>query len=593
MEYKRIVKYTLNLGSLLPGNMRVLAIRDVLIAISTSVTGGLDALYVKNVLGADAVTLGMLASLWSFSFLVSIWISGWLSSYYDQKKLMAIGTALTVPNPLILALTPDWRLTIAVNVLAALGTAFVAPSKTSLLFSNSKQENRSRSIAMITTLTNLANSVVPPLGAIAVQQMGGLNELRKIFFIQFAISVVVLIYTWKALKEEKRRAENRSGRLVTVIKGIFTQLGEVYKTSRERKVRAWLFLSLTGPWAWEIIGPFWMIYAAEECKVPISILGLLTSFYSLTTVILLLPLAHLSDKKGRKKAIILTRPFLYLCILTLLLGGTLKSLWFIPVLAWVFKAIGDSSSPSWTAASTEAIPEELQGKWEAARDFLWRIMAIPAGTVGGLLWNIDPRLPFLFTIIVDGLLRLPALIYFIPETLIVQRFRPKQLGRHIVLYGLSGSGQTSIARQIKRSLMAEEVIDEKAVRIPKKRFSTLSSKRRRIIEILNEKEKTVIVEGEPAVFAAEAEDKATIVLLVASKDERVRRKLDDLHEPEFIVYRTIEERDRKLSKMTKRLYGADLSKLPPFDIAINTDRVSLDKAVEIIALLHKKRRSKV
>lgn len=92
-----------------------------------------------------------------------------------------------------------------VNVLAVLGTAFVVPSKVSLLFSNSRQENRSCSIAMMTTLTNLANSVVPPLGAITVQQMVGLNELRKIFFIQSMISAVILIYTWRALKGKEEK----------------------------------------------------------------------------------------------------------------------------------------------------------------------------------------------------------------------------------------------------------------------------------------------------------------------------------------------------------------------------------------------------
>ncbi|RLI23028.1 hypothetical protein DRO47_01715 [Candidatus Bathyarchaeota archaeon] len=92
-------------------------------------------------------------------------------------------------------------------------------------------------------------------------------------------------------------------------------------------------------------------------------------------------------------------------------------------------------------------------------------------------------------------------------------------------------------------------------------------------------------------FTAEAEDKAMIVLLAASKDERVGRKINDLREPEFVVYRTIEERDRKLSKTTKRLYGADLSKLPPFDIAVNTESVPLDKTVETIALLPKRGRS--
>jgi len=98
-----------------------------------------------------------------------------------------------------------------------------------------------------------------------------------------------------------------------------------------------------------------------------------------------------------------------------------------------------------------------------------------------------------------------------------------------------------------------EVIDENAIKTPKKRLlSTLSSKKRRIIELLDKK-KTVIVEGEPAVFAAEAEDKATIVLLAASKDERVRRKINNLREPEFVVSRTIGSFPRRRKDSIERV----------------------------------------
>lgn len=77
---------------------------------------------------------------------------------------------------------------------------------------------------------------------------------------------------------------------------------------------------------------------------------------------------------------------------------------FIPLIAWIFRAVGDFSGPSWTAASTEVIPEDLQSEWEATRDFLWRSMSIPAVIAGGILWNMDPRLPFLMALCVDGLI---------------------------------------------------------------------------------------------------------------------------------------------------------------------------------------------
>lgn len=113
---------------------------------------------------------------------------------------------------------------------------------------------------------------------------------------------------------------------------------------------------------------------------------------------------------------------------------------FIPLIAWIFRAIGDASGLSWIAASTEVMPEDLQSEWEATRDFLWRSMSIPAVLVGGLLWNIDLRLPFLMALIVDGIIRFPVLIYEIPETLIIHGHH-YPTGPHIILYGLPGSGK--------------------------------------------------------------------------------------------------------------------------------------------------------
>ena len=583
------------------GNMRVLASRDLLLTISVGLTGGLDSLYVKEVLGADAVVLGLLASIWSAIFLLFILTGGWISDQYDRKSMLLAGMILTLPNPLIFAFAPDWRIIIAANFLGAIGTALATPAYVALLFSSSEQNSRSRSIAVMNTLNSLANTVVPPLGALTIQSLGGLNEIRKIFLAQFILSIGVLVYTWKELENKPPVKKSQPKSPVEAIKEIFGQMGKIYKISNERKATSWLFLSLTGPWAWEVVGPFWIIYAAETCGSPISILGLLPAVYSLTAAILLLPLAEVSDRKGRKNIILFTRPFLYLCIGLLLLGGTLKEwAWasLIPLLAWVFRAVGDASGPSWTAASTEVIPEDLQSEWEATRDFLWRTMAIPATLVGGFLWNVDPRLPFMLPLLVDGLVRFPVLIYMIPETLIVHGHHQPS-GPHIIVYGLHGSGRTFIARLIQKELLAEVVdetaIDEQdrkgfAVPIP---FGNGKEKEieEKVSEILAHKEKTVIIEGKPAVFAAKATDKGIVILLVAPKDERVRREHEKTHAPEFVVLSELEKEDREISKLTRHLYGVDISKLPPFDVAINTERVPPEKIVKIISLLHEKEES--
>ncbi|MDH5795842.1 MAG: hypothetical protein OEZ24_07020, partial [Candidatus Bathyarchaeota archaeon] len=102
------------------------------------------------------------------------------------------------------------------------------------------------------------------------------------------------------------------------------------------------------------------------------------------------------------------------------------------------------------------------------------------------------------------------------------------------------------------------------------------------------KSNAVLIEGEPAVFAADARDEGMVILLVASKDERVRRESAKSRSPDFVVLKDLEKADRKLTRLARRLYGVDMSKLPPFDIAINTDRIPPEKIAEIVSLIRKR-----
>ncbi len=586
--------------TLIKGNIKTLTVRDLLLTVLGGLTGGLDTLYVKEILGADAVALGLLASVWSATFLLFILVGGWLSDRYDRKRAMIIGMVLTLPNPIIFAFATDWRIAILANVLGALGTAFVAPAHIALLFSFSEQKTRSRVIAVINTLASMINVVVPPLGAIIIQRLGGLNEIRTIFIFQFLLSLCVVAYTAKKMESSVRhRTTMQSMGLIESIRRIFGQMKDVYRISKERKATAWLIMAMTGPWAWETVTPFWVIYAAEVCNSSLTILGFLPSVYSLTLSFLLYPLARISDQKGRKKVILLARPFLYLCVITLLIGGTFPELAFtpmIPLLAWVLRAVGDSSSPAWTAAATEVIPEEMQSEWEATRDFLWRVMTIPASIFGGLLWSIDPRLPFSLALIIDGFVRFPILIRLIPETLVVSK-TVQPLGPHIIIYGLPESGKTSIAQLIKKELkyeLIEQPIEaEQPTHEPLFKFVFFGEKKpkmieQQIVEMLSQKRTASVIEGEAALFAAKERDKGVVVLLVASKDERVRRETQKIKAPEFIALKELEEKDREVSKITKHLFGVDISKLPPFDVAINTERIPPEKIVKIISILQEK-----
>jgi len=558
----------------LRGNLRVLAVRRIFFAISGGLTGGLGALYVKDVLGADAIVLGLFSSIWSAVYLVFILIGGWIGDRYNRRDILLLGTALTMPNPFIYALAPSWHLLIFANFLGALGSALVNPAYTGILYGSVGQRERTRVIAILNTLSSLVNLVVPPLGAYLIESTGGLQEIRKIFILQFIISLAIWIYTSKTLHIKRAATENEVESFVEALKDIFVQMKTVYHLSRERKASSWLYMQLVGPFAWELVGPFWTIYAADVCGSPLFIIGLLSTVGSAARILLEVPLAKISDRKGRKKTILMLRPFRYMCIAALLIGGSYGFSFspLIPLLAWVLDAIGTSTGPSWSAAQTEVMPEEVQGRWNALLSFVWRVTAIPASLLGGLLWNIDPRYPFVFALAVDALLRFPVLIRFVPETLVPPKRKLPKIGPHVVIYGLTEAGVTSTARLVQR-VMKTEIIDA----------SLVSS--RKIGGILSSEERPVIVEGTPALYAADSAEGSVRVLLVASKEERTRRRAARSRKPEFVALREVEEQDREVDKIARRLYHADLSRMPPFDVAINTERVPPDKVAKIISIL--------
>lgn len=552
----------------------MLATRSILLTIGGGLTGGLSTIYVKDVLGADAIILGLFSSIWSAVYLVFILIGGWVGDRYNRKKILLAGTFLTLPNPIIYTIAPSWHLLILANFLGALGSALANPAYFGILYSSVKQRERSRAIATLNTFSSTTNLVVPPLGAYIIQASGGLQEIRKMFAIQFFISLLVWFYTYRTLKIKSTANEKEVKGFTEAISDIVLQMRNVYRLSKERKAASWLYVQLVGPFAWELIGPFWTIYAAEVCGAPLFVIGLLSTVDSLTRILLQVPLANIADKQGRKKMILLLRPFRYACIVALLVAGSFKLSIspFIPLLAWILDAIATSTFPSWSAIRTEVMPADAQGRWHALLSFVWRASAIPASLLGGVLWNIDPRFPFLFALFVDGVLRLPVLIRYVPETLVPKRRRAPKIGPHVVIYGLTEAGVSSTARMLQRT-MKTEIIGASHVDT------------RGISRILEKERKPVIVEGTPALYAAEKAEESVRVLLVASKEERTRRRAMRSKKPEFVALREVEEEDREVDKISRRLFHANLSKMPPFDVAINTDRVPPEKVAKIISVL--------
>ncbi|RLE79146.1 MAG: hypothetical protein DRJ52_09025 [Thermoprotei archaeon] len=554
--------------------IRALLVRALLVSAAGGVTGGLGVIYFKHVLGATPIILGFLSSVSSLTVLVSMFFSGWLSDNYGRKRAFVLGTLLAAIPPLLFFLADNWVILIPGFIISAVGSSFISPSYQYIIRVCTKRANRSTSIAIISTASNIVAMIVPPLAAFTIMYLGGIRLVRYSFFIGFILISASALYIAKSLKIPEYREKSRKR---TSVFEPFRDLVKVYRISKERKLHYWLFFVTLGPMATTVVGPFWSLYAYEVCETPGELIGLLPTAQSLTYILLLIPISKLSDKIGRKKVYLSLRPFFWLSFLTLVLAGTFRSeySYLAPFLSWAFYGIYATSSPSMAASLIESFPKEYVSRWTSLRNILYYIVAIFAGYLGGVLWSIDPRLPFTVAFISDTVRTL--LLFKVPETHIsVQEEASEKPPRHIVIYELPGAGLGTVAKLLRNRLRLQ-VIDDGSE------------------ELLREamrRDEPSLIEGEAGLKLAKERNDALVVLLVAPRYNRALKVMKKKREPLFVVYKELEDEDKKVSKTVKKYFNADLEHLPPFDIAINTQKIPLEVAEKIIEVAYTESRKK-
>ena len=163
-----------------------------------------------------------------------------------------------------------------------------------------------------------------------------------------------------------------------------------------------------------LAGPFWMVFAATVHGASAMTIAYMVTARNLINI-LVSPLAgRLTDNIGRKKMIIGGRLLMYVATtIFLLLGKNPVAL----VLAWVVMGISDSTGVAWQAQEVEMVYHSQRARMTALSVAAFNALAVPASILGGWLWDsVSPLAPFIFMTLVDGLIRMPIIYLYVPDS---------------------------------------------------------------------------------------------------------------------------------------------------------------------------------
>ena len=385
-------------------NYRMILVRSAGAYFLMNLTRNYFSIY-TTALGADSVALGGIRSVSSaVNTLISL-PSGWISDNYNLKKVMGAGMAIQVIMVALLALARNWTWVLFSMALEPFTMALMFRSQT-VMMSNALQDgDRATGFGLRQIVGQLVGITAPIPAALLVGYFGGLNVegIRPLFFMRTVGLAILYAYVYTKLDDvpPQPRPEKSS---------ILQDFREVLEGGKGLK--AWIAVSCLGSVVWGMMEPFTFLYAVEVKGADALTLGIMTTVSTLAFIVLSLPVNQVADTRGRKFAIFMIRPALYIWMIMVVLAPSPS--WLI--VAWIFRGIGMSSS-AYDTIALELVPPSQRGRWLGITNAFSSIARIPAPLIGGLLYRGSTAyLIFLIPLLLDLGLRMPLLAWKVPET---------------------------------------------------------------------------------------------------------------------------------------------------------------------------------
>jgi len=361
-------------------------------------------IYIRE-LGASPVEMGAVNSASGLgSTLISLPL-GYLQDRYSIRKIYLIGVALMTFVPLFYAIAYRWEFIVPAILISGLGMRL--GSCVIICDLSLPNKDRATGKALCEGIGALPTLLSPTIAAILVMWFGGFNVegIRPLYWIQFAVRVLLFIYVALKLKEVARpEVETKKTKFLEGFREVFR---------RGTATKRWLLFLSLGMFTGSMLAPFRYPFAHEVKGAGPFIIGGITTAMILTETLFAVPLGRLADKIGRKKLYYMLMP-LY-CLSYLLFAFAPSHEWLI--IAGFLMGFRMVTAVAGGAMTPELVPKDCIGRWRGIIGLCTGLITIPAPIIGGLVWeHLGPEWVFIIPVFIDMLVRLPILST-VPETL--------------------------------------------------------------------------------------------------------------------------------------------------------------------------------
>lgn len=360
--------------------------RDLKLVFATNVVGsfgdGLFAfllpVYMRNVLGADPIQIGVLYALTALAAALTLLISGMLADRYDRKKVMVAGWLAWLPAPLIFAFANNWVEMIPGMVLW--GFWLGQPAGAAYVVTSAERSRLTSTFTIMSAGWSLGYVFSPALGGFLAGTVG----MKVVFYLAFIFYGSACL-TLSFIKSQHANQEKNASE----------QEYSFLRLLRNRKLLSLSVFFAMLMFITMMFRNFVPTYLSDVYKSSDFEIGVLGSVLFSSSAVLGILLGRLGDIKQKSYPLAISLVFSSMAMVLMLWSGNLG------ILTLSF-ALNGGSYITWSMLSAivgPTAPESCRARWIAVPQTLSVFASFAAPYVGGFLYEASPQYPFICVII--------------------------------------------------------------------------------------------------------------------------------------------------------------------------------------------------
>lgn len=382
-------------------------------------------LYLQK-LGASVSQVGMVYTITMIVPLAFQILGGWISDSLGRLQAIVIGSLAASVGYLFFIFADNWLLLLVGLTFSTLAGSFVGPSFQAYVAEQADPKRLGKAYGMTEGLFSVVGIIGPLLGGFFSERYG----FKSLFIVAgsaYLLATVIRVAMARkdnALRMGSGGAQAAGGRPGLSWGRLKASLGEMIALITAGGIVTWMLVT-DGviDVSFSVSGQFQSIYLQDLRNFSTSQIGILISFSSAVTMVVMLLGGGLSDKLGER-----------VCILAggLLVAAGMALFVWVRGYAWFVVSFGLTGlgsgliGPAYNSLISRAIPARLRGTAFGLFSTSVGVISLPAPWIGGIMWDqIGPQAPLVVPII--GILLIAPFVWLkfvLPKEKAVEEAKP-------------------------------------------------------------------------------------------------------------------------------------------------------------------------